>query len=87
MLEWINNMTAKTWLLIVISVSVVVAIGFPLLSNWLCNKDYNKQVDGSKKTRVLKEGMRNCYNKPDPDMEAHESLAWLKSKQNIFGPK
>ncbi len=87
MAEFINMISAKGWLLIVAVIVVIAAIGIPLISNWLSSRDFQKQVEGKRKEREAPDNINLSQDKPDIEMEAMANEAWLKSKQNAFGPK
>ena len=89
MTEFISMISAKDWLLIVIAIVVIAVIGIPLISNWLSSRDFKKQVEGKRKERTAPKNtlLKNEKSDSDPLMESLANEAWLKSKQNIFGPK
>ena len=87
MAEFSNMISAKGWLIIVAVIVVIAAIGIPLISNWLSSRDFQKQVEGKRKEREVPDNINLSQEKPDIDMEAMANEAWLKSKQNAFGPK
>ena len=89
MTEFISMISAKTWFLVVVAIVVIAAIGIPLISNWLSSRDFKKQVEGKKKERVAPNNALLKKEKLDSDplMESLANEAWLKSKQNLFGPK
>ena len=88
MVELIGSISAKMWLLIIVCVVVVTAIGVPLFSQWLGNRDYKRQVEGKRKERYIPDNVKSSrQEKTNPNLDPLENEAWLKSKQNIFGPK
>ena len=85
----VSAISPKAWLWIIAAVILSLAVGVPLLAAWLRKRDFEKQVRGKRKERTI--GDRPVPTQaPKTEVsntEAMQDEAWLKAKQNAFGPK
>lgn len=85
-------MTDKEWLIIVIALGIGLSIGIPLLGSILQLRDFRAQISGKKPVRKINHNfdsnavVRDMTQKKS-DYESMKTIAELKSKQNILGPK
>ncbi len=85
-------MTGRDWLIAVIVLTVVAAVGVPLLGSVIRSRDFQAQVSGKKPVRDFDEKRDRVDAAQDPaqkqpELESAKVIAELKSKQNILGPK
>ncbi len=80
----------QIWLIAVCAVVLLAAIGIPLLGKSLRERDFKRQSEGKIPERTADgEKIPDSRTKDHSlsDAEIEKDLAWLKSKQNTFGPK
>lgn len=80
-----------TALIIVIVCCLAAAVGVPVIGSVLRDRDFKKQVSGKRAERKYDKNTEIIRNQDtssaEKDMQKERDAAWLKSKQNLFGPK
>lgn len=77
---------------VIIAVCCLAAgIGIPALGSVLRDRDFKKQVSGKRPERKYNKNPEIVSGQEKSpakvEMERERDIAWLKSKQNLFGPK
>lgn len=85
-------MTGKDWLIVVIVLALVVGTGVPLLGSYLRSRDFKAQAEGKKPIRSVDEvrgrvDAAQDLGRKQADYESMKTVAEMKSKQNLAGPK
>ena len=78
------------WLVATAAVVLAALIGIPVLGSFLRERDFKRQTNNKAPERKADESFLPPSFGPDvadTDMEREQYMAWLKSKQNTFGPK
>ena len=77
---------AIVWIVVIIAALIFA----PLIAHAIRKRDFKRQVQGKKSERKLKENDPALYSGKEEfntDAEILKTEAWMKSKQNFFGPK
>lgn len=78
-------------LIIVIVCCLAAGIGIPVTGAIFRERDFRRQVSGKRPERKANKNAE-MYTSREPsaaerEMQRERDNAWLKSKQNLFGPK
>lgn len=80
-----------TTLIIILACVLAGGIGIPLAGSFMRDRDFKRQVEGKRPERKFEQGSAAIgagkMSETERKMQTESNMAWLKSKQNLFGPK